>query len=341
VKPSSADQNSATDRASLVSCGSEGLFSLGTHAKSLLPEGWKANLADPGLLDLGPALLELLRITTSRLPKDVIEAVVAGRNAEAEGSRGANTMDTMIANIVLADDHVAPLCQDTGTVILWVRHPFGVSQRRLKVQIREAVAGATARSWLRPNCVVALSGKNPGNNLDPFGETHPVIHFEEWEKPSIEISIMLKGGGCENVGAQYRLPDAAIGAGRDLMGVRRCIIDTVVKAQGQGCSPGILGVCIGGDRVVSYERSKEILLRKLGTTNADPKLDALEKQLETELNSLGIGPMGYGGRTTVLGVFLEELWRHPASFFVSISYMCWSSRRMTLRIDPNGNPFFE
>lgn len=308
------------------------------EAKSVLPEGWKANLVDP---DLTPALLELIRRTTSRLPQDVIEAVVAGRNAEAAGSRGANTLDTMLENIVLADEHVAPLCQDTGTVIFWVRHPFGVSQRKLKAQIRQAVAEGTARSWLRPNCVAAISGKNPGNNLDPFGETHPVIHFEEWDQPRIEVTIMLKGGGCENVGAQYRLPDATIGAGRDMKGVRKCIIDMAVKAQGQGCSPGILGVCIGGDRVVSYERSKEILLRKVGSTNLDATLDALEKQLKEELNSLGIGPMGYGGRTTVLDVFIEELWRHPASFFVSISYMCWSSRRMTLLVGANGNAVFE
>jgi fumarate hydratase class I len=311
------------------------------EAKSVLPQGWKADFAEPAKLDLQPALLELIRRTTSRLPEDVIKAVVAGRNAEAEGSRGANTLDTMIENIVLADEHVAPLCQDTGTIIFWVKHPFGVSQRSLKAQVRKAVAEATGRSWLRPNCVAAISSRNPGNNLDPFGETHPVIHFEEWEQPGIEVSIMLKGGGCENVGAQYRLPDAALGAGRDLKGVRRCIIDAVVKAQGQGCSPGILGVCIGGDRVVSFERSKEILLRKVGSTNPDPTLDALEKQLTEELNSLGIGPMGYGGRTTVLDVFIEELWRHPASFFVSLSYMCWSSRRMTLRIETNGNAIFE
>ena len=308
------------------------------EAQSVLPGGWKADLCDP---DLRPAVLELIRRTTSRLPQDVIEALAAGRRAEAEESRAANTLDTMLENVVLADAHGAPLCQDTGTLLFWVKHPFGVSQRRLKAQIRAAVAEGTARSWLRPNCVTALTGKNPGDNLDPFGESHPVIHFEEREEPGLEVAIMLKGGGCENVGAQYRLPDAALGAGRDLKGVRRCVLDMVVKAQGQGCSPGILGICIGGDRVVGYERSKALLLRRLGTPNPDPALDALERQLMEELNTLGIGPMGYGGRTTVLGVFLEELWRHPASFFVSISYMCWSSRRMTLRIGPDGTPSFD
>lgn len=310
------------------------------EAQSVLPAGWRAALAQPDAGNLGPALLELLRRTTSRLPEDVIEALAQGRGAEAEGSRGANTLDTMLENITLADERVAPLCQDTGTVIFWVRHPFGLSQRQLKAQVREAVAEATRRSWLRPNCVASVSGANPGNNMDPFGESHPVIHFEEWDRLGIEVDVMLKGGGCENVGAQYRLPDAGLGAGRDLKGVRKCIIDAVVKAQGQGCSPGILGVAIGGDRVVGYERSKELLRRRLGTPNADPALDAMERQLMDELNSLGIGPMGYGGATTVLGVFLEELWRHPASFFVSLSYMCWSSRRMTLSIAADGAATF-
>jgi fumarate hydratase class I len=326
----------------MTTCAMPQLTSLATvESRSVLPGDFKANLSDAARIDLRQALLELIRRTTSRLPQDVIEALVAGRNSEEEASRGANTLDTMLENIVLADAHVAPLCQDTGTVIFWVRHPFGVSQRSLKAQIREAVAEATKRSWLRPNCVAALSGKNPGNNMDPFGETHPVIHFEEWEKPGIEIQIMLKGGGCENVGAQYRLPDAALGAGRDIKGVRKCIIDAVVKAQGQGCSPGILGVCIGGDRVVSYERSKELLLRKLTEINPDPALAEFESALLADLNSLGIGPMGYGGKTTILGLFVEELWRHPASFFVSISYMCWSSRRMTLRVETNGTVAFE
>ena len=167
-----------------------------------------------------------------------------------------------------------------------------------------------------------------------------MIHFEEWDKPEIEISVMQKGGGCENVGAQYRLPDATIGAGRDIKGVRKCIIDAVVKAQGQGCSPGILGVAIGGDRVTGYEKSKELILRKLGTANADPKMDAFEKDLTNDLNTLGIGPMGYGGVTTVLGVLVSEMFRHPASFFVSISYMCWSSRRMDLVLDAAGTALY-
>ena len=311
------------------------------QSKSVLPAGWKADLNNLKGLDLELPVTELIRRTTSRLPQDVIDALVKGRGAEEEGDRAYNTLDDMVKNIVLADGAVTPLCQDTGSVIFWVRHPYGLSQLKARKQIRAAVVEATKRVWLRPNCVASLSGKNQGQNLDPFHEHHPVIHFEEWEKPQVEIAIMLKGGGCENVGAQYRLPDVAIGAGRDIKGVRKAIIDAVVKAQGQGCSPGILGVAIGGDRVTGYEKSKELILRKLGTSNPDPAMDAFEKELTADLNTLGIGPMGYGGRTTVLGVHAEEMYRHPASFYVSISYMCWSSRRMTMTLAPDGSVSFD
>ena len=325
----------------MSSCPIPDLTPLATvEAKSLLPKDWTADLSAPLGVDLTVAVTELIRRTTSRMPQDIIDALAAGRDAEVEGSRSANTLDTMLENIKLADEHVSPLCQDTGSVIFWVRHPFGFSQRLLRQQLRAAVREATSRSWLRPNCVEALSGKNRGDNMDPFGEHHPVIHFEEWEKPEVSVQIMLKGGGSENVGAQYRLPDAELGAGRDLGGVRKCVIDAVTRAQGQGCAPGILGVAIGGDRVTSFEMSKEAVLRKLGTPNPDPKLDAMEQRLTEDLNSLGIGPMGYGGHTTVLGVRLRELYRHPASFYVSISYMCWSSRRMELHLDAAGHPSF-
>ncbi len=311
------------------------------ESKSVLPAGFKADLKDLGAVDLKLPVLELIRRTSTRMPQDIIDALVKGRDAEEEGSRAFNTLNDMVKNILLADGHVTPLCQDTGTVLFWVRHPFGVSQRKVKAQIREAVVEATKKVWLRPNCVESLSGKNPGNNMDPFHEGHPILHFEEWDKPEIEISVMLKGGGCENVGAQYRLPDVTIGAGRDIGGVRKAIIDAVVKAQGQGCSPGILGVAIGGDRVSGYEHSKEQILRKLGTKNPDPKMDAFEKELTADLNTLGIGPMGYGGNTTVLGVHVEEMYRHPASFYVSISYMCWSSRRRTMTIAASGEVSFD
>jgi fumarate hydratase class I len=192
------------------------------------------------------------------------------------------------------------------------------------------VAEATRRAYLRPNAVDALSGVNSGDNL---GDDHfPTIHFEEIEGDSLQIDLMLKGGGCENVGAQYSLPNSALGAGRDLAGVRKVALDAVHKAQGKGCAPGILGIAVGGDRGSSYSASKEVLLRQLDDSNANPELDALEQRLTGEANQLGIGPMGFGGQTTVLGTKITGMHRLPASYFVSVSYMCWAYRRRQMKV---------
>jgi fumarate hydratase class I len=137
---------------------------------------------------------------------------------------------------------------------------------------------------------------------------------------------MLKGGGCENVGAQYALPDPALG-GRDLIGVENAILDAVLKAQGHGCGPGILGVCIGGDRASGYAHSKVQFLRRLDDTNGDQVLGELEERIIDKANRSGIGPMGFGGKTTLLGCKIGKLNRVPASYYVTVSYMCWAFRR--------------
>jgi fumarate hydratase class I len=187
---------------------------------------------------------------------------------------------------------------------------------------------------MRPNAVDAIYDNNTGNNLG--GDDFPTIHFEEVDPDQpLVIELMLKGGGCENVGRQYSLPDNNLGAGRDLAGVRKVTLDAVQKAQGQGCAPGILGIAIGGDRGTSYAKSKEVLFDKIGTRNADPNLAELEERLTEEANTLGIGPMGFGGQTTVIDTKITGLHRLPASYFVSVSYMCWAyrRRRMTVRED--------
>jgi fumarate hydratase class I len=220
-----------------------------------------------------------------------------------------------------------PICQDTGTPIFEVHYPFGVSTRMLAEQIKEAVAQATAKSYLRPNAVDSLTGKNSGNNL---GVEYPTIHFHEWDEDRIFITLQLKGGGSENVSTQYKLPDAPLGAGRDLEGVRRVVLDAVQKAQGKGCAPGILGVAIGGDRGTGYIVAKKQLLRRVDDVNANPELAALEERIFSEANQLGIGPMGFGGKTTLLGVKIGAAHRLPASYFVTIAYMCWANRRASL-----------
>ncbi len=280
--------------------------------------------------DLTEKILELVRLTSSDLPPDVEHALRQAVEKEEPGSAARGALETIIKNVELSRANSTPICQDTGTPIFYVRHPEGWSTRKLRAQIESAVEQATQRAYLRPNSVDSLTGKNTGNNL---GDSHfPTIHFEEVEGDTLTIELMLKGGGCENVGAQYSLPNSALGAGRDLAGVRKVVLDAVHKAQGRGCAPGILGVAIGGDRGSSYYGSKEVLFNQLDDANPNPELAALEERLTGEANQLGIGPMGFGGNTTVLGTKIASLNRLPASYFVSVSYMCWAYRRRRMSL---------
>ncbi len=287
-------------------------------------------------MDITASVVELIRRASTVLPEDVEIALRAAREREGESSAGG-ALDAILENVALSRAQSRPICQDTGTPIFHISHPAGTSTRVLRAQIEEAVAEATNRSFLRPNAVDPLSGHNSGNNL---GAGFPVFHFEEWEENFLKISLLLKGGGSENVSTQYKLPYAPLNAGRDLEGVRRVVLEAVYKAQGQGCAPGILGVAIGGDRSSGYVHAKTQLLRRLDDLNPQPELAALEERLLRESNELGIGPMGFGGQTTVLGVKIGALHRLPACYFVSVAYMCWACRRAHLTIR-DGQAIFE
>jgi fumarate hydratase, class I len=283
--------------------------------------------------DLTQEILELVRFTSTNLPPDAEKALREAYEKEEPGSAARNALETILKNVEMTRRNSTPICQDTGTPIFFVRYPEGWSPRKLREQIKAAVVEATKMNYLRPNAVDSLSGKNTGNNL---GDQHfPTIHFEEADGDDLVLELMLKGGGCENVGAQYALPDNRLKAGRDLEGVRKVVLDAVYQAQGEGCAPGFLGVSIGGDRGSSYVASKEALLHQVGEANPDLELAELEQRLTEEANQLGIGPMGFGGKATVLGTKITSTYRLPASFFVTVSYMCWAYRRrkMTVKTD--------
>ena len=283
--------------------------------------------------DLTEAFVELIRLTSTDLPADVEKSLVSAREQEAQGSAAVGALDTILENVSLARRESLPICEDTGTPIFYVNYPEGWSTRKLRGQIRNAVVEATKQSYLRPNAVDSVTDKNSGNNLGD--DAFPTIHFEEVEGDELTVDLMLKGGGCENVGAQYSLPNGPLGAGRDLDGVRKVALDAVQKAQGQGCAPGFLGVAVGGDRGSSFDASKEVLLEKIDDANPDQALADLENRLTDDANEMGIGPMGFGGKTTVLGSKIKGLHRLPASFFVSISYMCWANRQKRMTIQGN------
>lgn len=281
-------------------------------------------------------LVDLIRKTSSSLPEDVLKALKAAARKERKGSSAAVVLKTILENCAVAAKRGTPLCQDTGTLTFFVDERL--RRKVTPAVIKKSVALATAKGYLRKNTIDSVSGKSYDDNVC---EGAPVIHYTLHSSPftphsSPAVTLVMKGGGSENMSRQYSLPDAALGAGRDLEGVRKCILDAVQKIQGYGCAPGILGVCIGGDRATGYEVAKEQLLRPLGEPAgriANGRMAELEKRVLEEANSLGIGPMGLGGKTTLLGVKIASRPRVPASFFVTIAYMCWACRRRTVSVE--------
>jgi len=283
------------------------------------------------------SVLELIRRTSAFLPADVTQVLEAHRALEQSGSRADLALELVMANIGLAKKQSAPICQDTGTITFYIKTPIGFDQLTLQDVICDAVRDATAKGFLRQNSVDSITGRNSGNNLGPGS---PVFHWHQHRKDEVDIRLILKGGGCENMSAQYSLPctlSSGSRADRDLEGVRLCVLDAVWQAQGKGCGPGFLGVCIGGDRATGYEYAKELLLRNVDDTNPTADLAVLEARIIDEANRLDIGPMGFGGHLTVGGCKIGHRNRLPASFFVSVAYMCWAYRRRGVVLTAKGD----
>ncbi len=280
-----------------------------------------------------PSVIELVTETSTNLPPDVRAAMAAALASEEPATRAGQALSIIAQNIDQAESCDGPICQDTGMPTFEVKVPIGAHQIWMRQQIRDAVAEATTRGKLRPNSVDSITGENSGNNLGPGT---PIVHFDQWEEADIEIKLILKGGGCENTNVQYALPmelDHLGRADRTLEGVRKCILHAVWKAQGKGCSPGAIGVCVGGDRTSGYMHAKEQLFRTLDDVNPDPRLAALEQEIMDEANRLAVGPMGFSGTTSLIGCKIGVLNRLPACYFVSIAYDCWAFRRLGVRLD--------
>jgi fumarate hydratase class I len=280
------------------------------------------------------SIITLITETSTNLPPDVRSAMAQALADENPATSAGTALAVIATNIDMARDNESPICQDTGMPTFEIATPVGANQIVMARQIREAIAEATRRGKLRPNSVDSITGANSGDNLGPGT---PVIHFHQWEKEDeIQVKLLLKGGGCENKNIQYSVPVELphLGrANRDLDGVRKCILHAVWQAQGQGCSAGAIGVCIGGDRTSGYQYAKEQLFRTLDDTNPDPKLAALEEYIMKAANTLNIGTMGFGGGVTLIGCKVGALNRLPASYFVSVAYDCWAFRRLGVALD--------
>ncbi|MEA2102455.1 MAG: fumarate hydratase [Thermodesulfobacteriota bacterium] len=276
------------------------------------------------------SMTDLIKRTSTILAPDMMDALMHAQQSEASGSIARQTMDIIVKSAQLSAAMGSPVCQDTGTLLCIIETKTASGQ--ITEAIKQAARDLTEKGILRQNCVNPLTQENTGDNI---GVYVPQIHIHPSDGPE-RVHLMLKGGGSENVGIQYSLPDNDLDAGRSMTGVKTCLMDAVHQAQGKGCAPGILGVCIGGDRASGYLIAKQQLFRRLDDTNSDPLLSQMENEITLDANSLGIGPMGLGGKTTLLGTKIAAAGRHPACFYVTVSYSCWATRRYCVELDKNG-----
>ena len=282
------------------------------------------------MLKLREGIVELYRKVATSLPSDVEEALKTAL-ANETGPLAKDSLEIILKNISIARTTVRPICQDTGFPVFFVKAPTGVSHQLLREIITEATRIATKKIPLRANAVDIVTEKNSGDNT---GELFPMIYMDSTTEQTLTVDLILKGGGSENLGQMYKLPMALdiegvgqVTAERDLEGVRKCVLDAVHKAQGKGCPPYTVTVAVGGAKDQVTTLSKVQFLRRLTDTNPDPTLAALETRLLADINGLGIGVAGFGGRTTALGVKIGAAHRHPASYFVDVSFSCWANRK--------------
>jgi len=278
-------------------------------------------------------LFELIRRTSTDLPSDVELSLKRAVRSEKKGSRAYWAIQSILESAALARKKNVPICQDTGTLVFYFSVPVGSDTNALVARTRTAVAKATRAGYLRQNTIDAVSGASYETNI---AHASPVFHFEQGARKTFNVRLVMVGAGPENVGCQYTLPDGGLEAQCNLDGVRRCILDAVWKAQGRGCTPAVLGVCIGGDRATGYAHAKEQFLHKVGERSRVKSLDRLQERIMRETRKLGIGPMGLGGKTTLLGVNIGSLSRTPGCFFVSVAFMCWAFRRRGAILGPEG-----
>lgn len=265
-------------------------------------------------------IISIYKECATIIPKDIESSLIQAHDNETNSTAKQN-LKTILENIKLAKLEAKPICQDTGTPFFFIDCPQNISQNEIISIINEATIDATKIIPLRPNATDPITNVNIGN--------YPLIKFTQIpNNQRLKIKLMMKGGGSENIGKIYSLPDTKLNANRNIEGIKKVILDAVFQAQGKGCPPYIIGVGIGGSIEEVAAISKKQLLRKLDDKNPDKTLDDMEKDLFTKTNSLEIGPMGLGGKTTTLGVKIGKTYRNPSSYFVGVSFGCWALRRV-------------
>jgi fumarate hydratase subunit alpha len=279
--------------------------------------------------DLESTIVTLLKLAVTELPQDVKNRLQQALEIETN-STARSQLKAILENIRLAKETTTPICQDTGIQIFYVTvgHKFPLLGR-LPGILKSGVQRATKEIPLRPNTVDPITHKNPGDNT---GSHIPWINWEIVEGSSLEITVFPKGGGSENV-CQL----AMLTPGMGIKGMKRFVIDSIIKAGAKPCPPTIIGIGIGGGAEICLKLAKESLLRPVGERHGNQEIAEMEEQLLEAVNTLGIGPMGLGGKTTALDVHIEVAMRHPASFPVGFAIQCWAARRASATISGRGD----
>ena len=271
-------------------------------------------------------VVRLIRLASTKLSADIGWALEAAAGWET-GEIAYSQLGAIMENAKKAEFLGRPMCQDTGLPIFYVSGKFDASVRK---DIENAVKRATAELPLMPNLVDPITRENTGDNT---GFSSPFIHFEPTDDDFLEISVLPKGAGSENM---TRL--AMLNPADGIEGIKRFVIDSVLDAGGRPCPPSIVGIGIGGTSDVCVSMAKEALLLPLSKRNKDKTIAALEDELFMKLNESGLGPMGLGGQTTVLGVRIKTAGCHTASLPVAVNIGCWATRRANVRIYSDGRP---
>ena len=274
------------------------------------------------------AVVDALRIASTTLPDDVVNALKAARESETS-DLGAAQLDAILENVTIAREGSIPMCQDTGLQTFFVdagvKSPF---LAEIREWISAAVVAATSQIPLRPNTVDPFKGTNPGDNSGRF---MPFINWDIVDGDEVRITVLPKGGGSENMSALKMLPPCV-----GLKGIKKAVVEHVVSCQGMPCPPTIVGVGIGGGADIALKLGKKAILRDIGSVHADPQVAAYEREMLELINMSGVGPMGVGGETTCLAVHVEYAYRHPASLPLGILIQCWADRRARVVVQSDG-----
>jgi tartrate/fumarate subfamily iron-sulfur-dependent hydro-lyase alpha chain len=262
-------------------------------------------------------------------PPDVKAALARARATETS-ENGIDVLDVMLETIDVAERDRNLVCQDTGTVVYWIEAGYDspLELARIAAAVRCGTARATLEHPLRSNAVHPLTREHTRTNTGRF---LPAMHYEFVAGRDVTLHCLPKGSGCENMSFLKMLVPAD-----GVRGVKRFILECLVSAAGKPCPPGICGVGLGGTADLCATLAKRALLRPIGTHNEDPLVAELEDELFALANELGIGPMGLGGRNTVLALHIEHAHTHITQNPVAVSMQCWAARRAGARVTPDG-----